>query len=82
MNELEEYLPESGIIYTKYHLRINLLDFLIESFKQEDFREYKDIIDWFFEHTGNNPGFFSLIQEEKTEENELFTKLKLDTLVF
>lgn len=82
MNELEEYLPESGIIYTKYHLRINLLDFLIESFKQEDFREYKDIIDWFFEHTGNNPGFFSLIQEEKKEENELFTKLKLDTLVF
>lgn len=82
MSELENYLPESGIIYTKYSRQMNLLDFLIESFQQENFEQYSDIIEWFYEQTANNPGVFSMTKEEKKEEKELFSKLKIETLVF
>lgn len=82
MNELENYLPESGIIYTKYNRQMNLLDFLIESFQQENFEQYHDIIEWFYEQTANNPGVFSMTKEEKKEEKESFSKLKIETLVF
>ena len=82
MNELERYLPESGIIYTKYNRQMNLLDFLIESFQQDNFEQYQDIIEWFYEQTANNPGVFSMIKEENKEEKELLSKIKIETLVF
>lgn len=82
MNELERYLPESGIIYTKYNRQMNLLDFLIESFQQDNFEQYQDVIEWFYEQTANNPGVFSMIKEEKKEEKDSFSKLKIETLVF
>ncbi len=82
MNELERYLPESGIIYTKYNRRMNLLDFLIESFQQQNFEQYQDAIEWFYEQTANNPGVFSMNKEDKKEEKELLSKIKIETLVF
>lgn len=83
MNELRTYLPESGIIYTKYNRRMKLLEFLKESFENEQcFLEYQDIVEWFYYQTSNHPGVFSTSLEERKDDHELFSKIKIETIIF
>lgn len=82
MNQLEPYLPESGMIYTVYGKRMKLLDFLNRSFlEKEQFLYYPNIIFWFYEHMSNNPGVFFIQDTMESEEGDNFKEVEVQKLL-
>ena len=82
MQELESYLPESGVVYTKYLRYMKLLDFFVESFtNQSDYSDYTDIVEWFYYQTGNHPGIFSF-DDSKEVEYEILPTVHIESFVY